>query len=70
MVVLKAIAYPKGAGTPYVVVTYGGQQYMLKTGDTAGASLKVLAIAPDDGAATFMLGDQTFDLHIGQSYVD
>jgi hypothetical protein len=68
MVVLKAIAF-HGA-TPYVVVSYSGQQYALKTGETAGESLKVLAIAPDDGTATFQLGDQTFDLHIGQSYVD
>jgi hypothetical protein len=67
MVVLKAITFH---GTmPFVVVSYTGVQYMMKTGDTAGASLKVLAIAPDDGSATFQLGDQTFDLHIGQSYV-
>jgi hypothetical protein len=70
MVVLKAIAYPHGSTDPYVVVSFSGQQYMLKTGDTAGGNLKLLAIAPDDGTATFMLGDQTFDLHIGQSYVD
>jgi hypothetical protein len=70
MVVLKAIAYPHGSTNPYVEVSYSGQTYMLKTGDVAGASLKVLAIAPDDGTATFMLGDQTFDLHIGQTYVD
>ena len=68
IVVLKAIAF-HGA-TPYVVVSYSGVQYMMKTGDAAGASLKVVAIAPDDGTATFQLGDQTFDLHIGQSYVD
>jgi hypothetical protein len=68
MVVLKAIAFH--GTTPYVVVTYSGQQYALKTGESAGASLKVMAIAPDDGTATFQLGDQTFDLHIGQSYVD
>jgi hypothetical protein len=68
MVVLKAIAFH--GTTPYVVVSYSGVQYMMKTGDNAGASLKVLAIAPDDGTATFQLGDQTFDLHIGQSYVD
>ena len=68
MVVLKAIAFH--GTTPYVVVSYSGVQYALKTGDTAGASLKVLAIAPDDGTATFQLGEQTFDLHIGQSYVD
>jgi hypothetical protein len=68
MVVLKAIAFH--GTTPYVVVTYSGTQYALKTGETAGASLKVVAIAPDDGTATFQLGDQTFDLHIGQSYVD
>jgi hypothetical protein len=68
MVVLKAIAFH--GTTPYVVVSYSGVQYMMKTGDSAGASLKVLAIAPDDGTATFQLGDQTFDLHIGQSYVD
>jgi hypothetical protein len=67
MVVLKAIAFH--GTTPYVAVTYSGAQYALKTGDTAGASLKVLAIAPDDGSATFQLGDQTFDLHIGQTYV-
>lgn len=68
MVVLKAIAFH--GTTPYVVVSYSGVQYALKTGESAGASLKVLAIAPDDGTATFQLGDQTFDLHIGQSYVD
>jgi hypothetical protein len=67
LVVLKAIAFH--GTTPYVVVTYTGVQYALKTGDNAGASLKVLAIAPDDGSATFQLGDQTFDLHIGQTYV-
>ncbi|MDX6208867.1 MAG: hypothetical protein QOE24_1258 [Frankiales bacterium] len=67
LVVLKAIAFH--GTTPYVAVTYSGAQYALKTGDTAGASLKVLAIAPDDGSATFQLGDQTFDLHIGQTYV-
>jgi hypothetical protein len=68
MVVLKAIAFH--GTTPYVVVSYSGVQYAMKTGDSAGASLKVLAIAPDDGTATFQLGDQTFDLHIGQSFVD
>ncbi len=68
VVVLKAIAFH--STTPYVLVNYAGVQYALKTGDSAGASLKVLAIAPDDGTATFQLGDQTFDLHIGQSYVD
>jgi hypothetical protein len=68
MVVLKAIAFH--GTTPYVVVSYAGAQYAMKTGDSAGASLKVVAIAPDDGTATFQLGDQTFDLHIGQSYVD
>jgi hypothetical protein len=68
LVVLKAIAFH---GTvPYVVVTFSGKSYALKTGDTAGTDLKVVAIAPDDGTATFQLGDQTFDLHIGQSYVD
>jgi hypothetical protein len=70
MIVLKAIAYPNGATEPYVDVTYSGHAYVMKTGDTADGSLKVLAIAPDDGTATFTLGDQTFDLHIGQSYVD
>jgi hypothetical protein len=68
MVVLKAIAFH--GTTPYVVVTYSGVQYAMTTGESAGASLKVVAIAPDDGTATFQLGDQTFDLHIGQSYVD
>jgi hypothetical protein len=68
MIVLKAIAFHDT--TPYVVVSYSGVQYAMKTGDSAGASLKVVAIAPDDGTATFQLDDQTFDLHIGQSYVD
>lgn len=68
MVVLKAIAFH--GQTPYVLVHFDGAQYALKTGDTAASSLKVVAIAPDDGTATFQLGDQTFDLHIGQSYVD
>jgi hypothetical protein len=68
MVLLKAIAFH--GQTPYVQVRYAGVTYALKTGDSAGESLKVLAIAPDDGTATFQLGDQTFDLHIGQSYVD
>jgi hypothetical protein len=68
LVVLKAIAFH---GTnPYVVVDFSGKSYAMKTGDTAGDNLKVMAIAPDDGTATFQLGDQTFDLHIGQSYVD
>jgi hypothetical protein len=68
VVVLKAIAF-HGA-TPYVVVSFGGKSIALKTGDTSAGNLKVVAIAPDDGTATFQLGDQTFDLHIGQSYVD
>ena len=68
MVVLKAIAFH--GTTPYVVVSYAGKSLALKSGDTASANLRVVAIAPDDGTATFQLGDQTFDLHIGQSYVD
>ncbi|BEP16045.1 hypothetical protein acdb102_43560 [Acidothermaceae bacterium B102] len=68
MVVLKAIAFH--GTTPYVVVSYAGKSLMLTTGDTSNGNLKVVAIAPDDGTATFQLGDQTFDLHIGQSYVD
>ena len=72
MVVLKAIAFPKTGATtvPYVDVVFGGKSYVVKTGETVAGSLKVIAIAPDDGTATFQLGDQTFDLHIGQSYVD
>jgi hypothetical protein len=71
LVVLKAIVFPPATPTtPYVKVTYGGANFQLKTGQTANGSLKVVAIAPDDGVATFQLGDQTFDLHIGQSFVD
>jgi hypothetical protein len=69
LVVLKAIEFPTAAA-PAVLVTYSGHSYVLKTGQSAGGSLKVVAIAPDDGTATFQLGDQTFDLHIGQSFVD
>lgn len=68
VVVLKAIAFH--GTTPYVVVSFSGKSLALKTGDTSAGNLKVVAIAPDDGTATFQLGDQTFDLHIGQSYVD
>jgi hypothetical protein len=68
MVVLKAIAFH--GTTPYVVVSFSGKSLAMKTGDTSTGNLKVVAIAPDDGTATFQLGDQTFDLHIGQSYVD
>ena len=68
VVVLKAIAFH--GSTPYVVVSFSGKSIALKTGDTSAGNLKVVAIAPDDGTATFQLGDQTFDLHIGQSYVD
>ena len=68
VVVLKAIAFH--GTTPYVVVSFSGKSIALKTGDTSAGNLKVVAIAPDDGTATFQLGDQTFDLHIGQSYVD
>ena len=68
VVVLKAIAFH--GTTPYVVVSFSGKSVALKTGDTSSDNLKVVAIAPDDGTATFQLGDQTFDLHIGQSYVD
>jgi hypothetical protein len=68
MIVLKAIEF-KGQ-TPYALVSDAGKQYLMKTGDVANSDLKVMAIAPDDGTATFQLGDQMFDLHIGQSYVD
>ncbi len=69
LVVLKAIEFPTPS-TPAVHVIFGGKSYVLKTGETAAGSLKVVAIAPDDGTATFQLGDQTFDLHVGQSFVD
>lgn len=68
LVVLKAITFH--GPTPYVMVTDAGKSYLLKTGDIANGTLKVMAIAADDGTATFQLGDQTFDLHIGQSFVD
>ena len=66
--VLKAITF-HGA-TPYVLVTYAGKSYLLKTGDDRRRVAQGHGDRADDGTATFQLGDQTFDLHIGQSFVD
>jgi hypothetical protein len=53
---------------PTVTVSLDGVILVGATGDVLGGTLKVVSIRPDDGAATFQLGEATFDLHIGQSY--
>lgn len=55
---------------PSVTVNLDGKQLTGVTGDTLGGILKVVAIRPDDHAATFQLGDVTFDLSIGKSYTN
>lgn len=55
---------------PSVTVNLDGKQLTGVTGDTLGGILKVVAIRPDDHAATLQLGDVTFDLSIGKSYTN
>lgn len=65
-------ASPSPTGPPEITVsvTVDGQEFEGKVGDTLGSILLVVAIRPDDGAATFQLGEVTFDLRIGQSFVN
>jgi hypothetical protein len=55
---------------PTVTVSLDGVILVGAAGDVLGGTLKVVSIRPDDGAATFQLGEATFDLHIGQSYIN
>lgn len=53
---------------PTVTFTVGDSQITAKTDEVVGGVLKILSIRVDDKAATFQLGDETFDLRIGQSH--
>ena len=59
-----------GSTIPTVTITVDGATYTGKTGEVLGSIAQIMSIRPDDGAATFQLGDATFDLHIGQSYTN
>jgi hypothetical protein len=59
-----------GSKIPTVTVTLDGVQFVGSPPTIFGGILQVMSIRPDDGAATFQLGDATFDLHIGQSYAN
>jgi hypothetical protein len=59
-----------GDTAPTVSVQIDGKPFLGKTNDILGSVLRVVSIRTTDGAATFQLGDATFDLHIGQSYTN
>lgn len=55
--------------TPKVSISFDGKAYTLKAGEQVNGTLELVSIQPDDGLAVFQLGDQTFDLHVGQTYL-
>jgi hypothetical protein len=65
----EGIEFAAPGNTPVVRVRYDGKEYRMKTGATAAGSLKVVSIEPDDSMAVFQVGDQIFDLHVGQVWV-
>lgn len=65
----EGIDFASPGNTPVVHVRFDGKDYRLKTGATAAGSLKVVSIEPDDSMAVFQVGDQIFDLHVGQVWV-
>ncbi|MCU1676632.1 MAG: hypothetical protein JWM93_1390 [Frankiales bacterium] len=59
-----------GDNIPTVSITVDGTPYTGITGAILGSIAQVVSIRADDGAATFTMGEATFDLHIGQSYTN
>jgi hypothetical protein len=68
VLVFRSIGFTSG-NVAMVDITYNRKAYRLKAGQTVGGTLKVVSIEPDDSMAVFQVGDQTFDLHVGQAWV-
>jgi len=66
--VVTFISIAKTAKPLTVTLRLDGAVVTGAAGDTLGSMLKVLSIRPDDNAATFQLGEATFDLHVGDFY--
>ena len=68
--VVKLLSISGAGKTPMITVSVDGVPSTGKAGEVLASILQIVSIRPDDGAATFQLGDATFDLHIGQSYTN
>ncbi|MFL6137821.1 MAG: hypothetical protein ACJ74O_08490 [Frankiaceae bacterium] len=68
ILVFRSISFTSG-NVPVVDITFNGKSYRLRSGGKVDNVLRVISIQPDDSMAVFQVGDQTFDLHVGQAWV-